>query len=94
MSLKCKIMDEIKSLTDDNISIVSMKIYYIISDKLLEINNNENFNHTEDKIYKISALCTDNIEELLNSLKGKNTLSNDELTNMIYKLIITNIKYI
>ena len=32
-----------------------MKIYYIISDKLLEINNNENLVTQEDKIYKIST---------------------------------------
>jgi hypothetical protein len=94
MSLKDKISDEIKSLTNDNISIISMRIFYIISEKLLEINLNEKFNHSENKIYNISSLCSDNIENLLNNLKNKNTLSNDELTNMIYKLIITNLKYI
>jgi len=94
MSLKDKISDEIKSLTNDNISIITMKIFYIISEKLLEINLNEKFNHSENKIYNISSLCSDNIENLLNNLKNKNTLSNDELTNMIYKLIITNLKYI
>ena len=94
MSLKDKISDEIKSLTNDNISIISMRIFYIISEKLLEINLNEKFKHSKDKIYNISSLCSDNIENLLNNLKNKNTLSNDELTNMIYKLIITNLKYI
>ena len=94
MSLKDKISDEIKSLTNDNISIISMRIFYIVSEKLLEINLNEKFNHSENKIYNISSLCSDNIENLLNNLKNKNTLSNDELTDMIYKLIITNLKYI
>ena len=94
MSLKDKISDEIKSLTNDNISIISMRIFYIVSEKLLEINLNEKFNHSENKIYNISSLCSDNIENLLNNLKNKNTLSNDELTEMIYKLIITNLKYI
>ena len=94
MSLKDKISDEIKSLTNDNISIISMRIFYIISEKLLEINLNEKFNHSENKIYNISSLCSDNIENVLNNLKNKNTLSNDELTDMIYKLIITNLKYI
>tara|TARA_Y100000389_G_scaffold138376_1_gene136105 strand:+ start:6809 stop:7093 length:285 start_codon:yes stop_codon:yes gene_type:complete len=94
MSLKDKISDEIKSLTNDNISIISMRIFYIISEKLLEINLNEKFNHSENKIYNISSLCSDNIENVLNNLKNKNTLSNDELTDMVYKLIITNLKYI
>jgi len=94
MTLKNKISDEIKSLTNDNISIISMRIFYIISEKLLEINLNEKFNHSENKIYNISSLCSDNIENVLNNLKNKNTLSNDELTDMIYKLIITNLKYI
>ena len=71
-----------------------MRIFYIISEKLLEINLNEKFKHSENKIYNISSLCSDNIENLLNNLKNKNNLSNDELTNMIYKLIITNLKYI
>ena len=78
MSLKDKISDEIKSLTNDNISIISMRIFYIISEKLLEINLNEKFNHSENKIYNISSLCSDNIENVLNNLKNKNTLSNDE----------------
>ena len=94
MSLKDKISDEIKSLTNDNISIISMRIFYIVSEKLLEINLNEKFNHSENKIYNISSLCSDNIENVLNNLKNKNTLSNDELTDMVYKLIITNLKYI
>ena len=78
MTLKDKILDEIKSLTNDNISIISMRIFYIISEKLLEINLNEKFNHSENKIYNISSLCSDNIENVLNNLKNKNTLSNDE----------------
>ena len=78
MTLKNKISDEIKSLTNDNISIISMRIFYIISEKLLEINLNEKFNHSENKIYNISSLCSDNIENVLNNLKNKNTLSNDE----------------
>ena len=55
-----------------------MRIFYIISEKLLEINLNEKFNHSENKIYNISSLCSDNIENVLNNLKNKNTLSNDE----------------
>ena len=46
MSLKDKISDEIKSLTNDNISIISMRIFYIVSEKLLEINLNEKFKHS------------------------------------------------
>ena len=93
MGLKDKISDEINSLNNENISIVSMKIYYLISEKLLEINLSENYNHSEDKIYNISSVCTDNIECILKS-KNIYHLSNDDLTNLVYKLILINIKYI
>ena len=93
MSLKDKISDEINSMNNENISIISMKIYYLISEKLLEINLSKNYNHSEDKIYNISSVCTDNIECILKS-KNISHLSNDDLTDLVYKLILTNIKYI
>ena len=93
MSLKDKISDEINAMNNENISIISMKIYYLISEKLLEINLSENYNHSEDKIYNISSVCTDNIECLLKSKKISH-LSNYDLTDLVYKLILTNIKYI
>lgn len=94
MNMKEKISYEISLLNEHNISIISMKIYYIISEKLLEINLSEKYKHSDYKIYKISSLCSDNIENLLNNIKNKNNLTKEELTDMIYKLIITNLKYI
>ena len=67
-----------------------------IGDVALDLKNKRLFTphitSNENKIYNISSLCSDNIENLLNNLKNKSNLSNDELTNMIYKLIITNLK--
>jgi len=97
MNLKALISDEILTLNNNNISIVSMKIFYLISEKLLEINTNEKFKHSDDKIYNVSAICTDNIECLLNSvIKDKDNLliESDELTDIVYKFVITNLKYL
>lgn len=96
MNLKEQIYSEILALNKKNISIISMKIYYLISKKLLEINTNDNFKHSENKIYNVSAICADNIECLLNSLVIDNSISIDanKLTDIVYKFIITNIKYI
>jgi len=90
MNLKDKISNEVKNLNKKNISVISMRLFYIISDTLLEININKNFNHDKNKIYNISAICSDNIECILNKVH----LSNDEITNLIYSIIVTNIKYI
>ena len=96
MCLKKKIYDEILSLNKDNISIISMKLYYIISEKLLKINMDEKYKHLENKIYNVSAICADNIECLLNGIIKDNGIEIDieELSNIIYKFVITNIKYI
>ena len=96
MNLKERIYDEILALNKNNSSIISMKIYYLISKKLLEINTNDNFKHSENKIYNVSAICADNIECLLNGIIKDNGIEIDieELSNIIYKFVITNIKYI
>ena len=96
MNLKKKIYDEILALNKDNISIISMRLYYIISEKLLEINTNEKYKNFENKIYNVSSICADNIECLLNSIIKDNKIEMDteELSNIIYKFIITNLKYI
>jgi hypothetical protein len=93
MNLKEEIYNEILSLNKDNVSIVSMKLFYIISKKILDINLNEKYNRSEDKIYGISSQCTDNIECLLNN-HLINNIKKEELTDLIYKIIITNLKYI
>ena len=54
MNLKEEIYNEILSLNKGNVSIISMKLFYIISKKLLDINLNEKYNRSEDKIYGIS----------------------------------------
>jgi len=96
MNLKAHISDEILTLNKDNISIVSMRIYYLISEKLLEINTNEKFKHSDNKIYNVSSICVNNIECLLNSVIKDNLVLIDlsELTNIVYKFIITNLKYL
>ena len=96
MNLKARISDEILTLNKDNISIVSMRIYYLISEKLLEINTNEKFKHFDNKIYNVSSICADNIECLLNSVIKDNLvlIDSSELTNIVYKFIITNLKYL
>jgi hypothetical protein len=90
MNLKDKISNEVKNLNKNNISVISMRLFYIISDTLLEININNNFNHDKNKIYNISAICSDNIECILNKVH----LSKDEISDLIYSIIVTNIKYI
>ena len=96
MCLKKKIYDEILALNKDNISIISMRLYYIISEKLLEINTNVKYKHLENKIYNVSSICADNIECLLNSIIKENgiEIDSEKLSNIIYKFVITNIKYI
>ena len=96
MKLREKIYNEILALNKDNISIISMKIFYLISDKLLEINTNDNFKHSQNKIYNVSAICADNIECLLNGVVKDNLVLIDvnELTDIVYKFIITNLKYL
>ena len=96
MNLKEQIYSEILALNKKNISIISMKIYYLISKKLLEINTNDNFKHSENKIYNVSAICADNIECLLNGVVKDNLVLIDvnELTDIVYKFIITNLKYL
>ena len=54
MCLKKKIYDEILALNKDNISIISMRLYYIISEKLLEINTKHDQNN--EFIEKITNL--------------------------------------
>ena len=96
MKLKELIYNEILTLNKDNISIVSMKIFYLISEKLLEINTNDNFKHSKNKIYNVSAICADNIECLLNGVVKDNLVLIDvnELTDIVYKFVITNLKYL
>ena len=96
MNLKEQIYSEILALNKKNISIISMKIYYLISKKLLEINTNDNFKHSENKIYNVSAICADNIECLLNSIVKNNLvlIDSEELTDIVYKFIIKNLKYL
>ena len=96
MNLKARISDEILTLNKDNISIVSMRIFYLISEKLLEINTNDNFKHSQNKIYNVSSICADNIECLLNSIIKDNSISIDanKLTYIVYKFVITNLKYL
>ena len=96
MKLKELIYNEIITLNKDNISIVSMKIFYLISEKLLEKNTNDKFKHSNNKIYNVSAICADNIECLLNSVVKNNLvlIDSNELTDIVYKFIITNLKYL
>ena len=73
-----------------------MRIFYLISEKLLEINTNDNFKHSQNKIYNVSSICADNIECLLNSIIKDNSISIDanKLTDIVYKFVITNLKYL
>lgn len=95
MDLKTQISAQLENITTENISVISMKLYYLISDKLLEINTNKKFSHSKNKIYTVSSLCADNIECMLKNILEQNiNLDIDKLTSIIYKFIITNIKYI
>lgn len=95
--LKEKIKKEIKLLFEkkQSISVTSMKLFYIISEIILEINTNSNFNHNENKIYNLSSQCVDNIECFLNNaFSFNNYYTEEEITDIINKLIIVNIKYL
>lgn len=94
-NLKNKILLDIneilfdKNLNKSRISIFSMKIYYHISNYLKEICNNK-------KIYNISALCSDNIECIINNLFELHQLlllTDEEIYKLIHNIIITNVKY-
>ena len=56
----------------------------------------EKYKHSNNKIYNVSSICADNIECLLNSIIKDNKIEIDteELSNIVYKFVITNIKYI
>jgi hypothetical protein len=97
MTIYAKILTEIKILYENKreVSVISMKIYYIILEHMLKINTNKGYNHDETKIYEISSLCADNIECILkNAINLNFYYTIEEITDMIYKLIITNIKYL
>ena len=82
-----------KNLDKGKISIFSMKIFYYISDHL---KNNYYDNYDNDTIYKISSLCSDNIECIINNLFELYQLlllTDEEIYKLIHNIIITNVKY-
>lgn len=96
-TLKDKIKQEIGFLGNQksSVSVICMRIFYHISDSITEVNLRSGCNHNQKQINDISSQCADTIEVLLNNLQNMNYYYTDEeICELIYQIIIKNVKYI
>ena len=73
----------------------SMRLYYKILENLK--NMNETNKYTESELHNTASTCSDNIEVILTKFILYNKLqyfTEEELSDIIHQIIISNIKYL